>query len=369
MGRPVSSNKVKAAFIAGNLTCGFVVLIAAFFVGYRIGFGNLSGKLRSVFLSQRPSAIDCPDDVLAELESIHAVIENAGNPTKVKEHDSLMVEPNEQFVYRLRPNVEIEGYVLKSVSNFNIDPPVLYMNASSKLSESAVSWIHQQERNHFTYTTTSEGRRTTLPLIQSERRCLLVGDSVCFGIGVNDQTTMASLLQSKLNPEVQVVNAGVGGYDGGQACRTADQLSSDAEYERLIYIACDNDFNDEAPADVMRRFSKIKERFSEGVCVLYTPYLEYVKGEVIYGGGGSDNWNQKGDDRRAGCRSACDEFGLMFLDLTDQIRSYKSEKETVFAGFDLYSDHCHFSVAGNQLAADLLFSRLYKSDSAREAQQ
>ena len=369
MARTVSTNKVKAAFLAGNLTCLFVVSIVALFVGYRIGFANLTDKMRSVFFAQRPSAIECTDEVLAELESIHAVIENAGNPTNVKEHDSLMVEPDEQMTYRLRPNVEIEGYVLNSVSNFNIDPPVLYMNASSQLSSGALSWIQQQQRNHFTYTTTSDGHRTTLPVIQSERRCLLVGDSVCFGIGVNDDTTIASLLQGKLKPEVQVLNAGVGGYDGGQACRTAIQLSTGTEYERLIYVACDNDFNDESPIDVMRRFSEIKERFNDSICVLYTPYLEYVKGDVIYGGVGSDNWNQKGDGRREGCRKACDELGLMFLDLTDQIRTYESEKETVFAGFELYSDHCHFSVAGNQLAADLLFSRLFGTDEKGTSQQ
>lgn len=369
MAQTVSSNKIKAAYLAGNVTCLFVVLIVALFVGYRIGFANLSGKLRGVFFSQRPSAVDCPEEVLAELKSIDAVIENAGNPTNVKEHDSLMVEPDEQFVYRLRANAEIEGYVLKAVSNFNIDPPVLYMNASSQLSSGVVQWIQEQQRNHFTYTTTSQSQRTTLPVSESKRRCLLVGDSVCFGIGVNDDSTIASILQSKLQPQVQVVNAGVGGYDGGQACRTADKLSSDVDYERLIYIACDNDFNDEPPADVMARFTQIKDRFSGGICVLYTPYLEYVKGDVIYGGVGSESWNQKGQGRREGCRSACEQQGLTFLDMTDRIRSYESEKKTVFAGFELYADHCHFSVAGNQLAADLLYSQLYGSEDQRISQQ
>ena len=177
------------------------------------------------------------------------------------------------------------------------------------------------------------------------------------------------MLQRELSSDVMVVNAGVGGYGGDQACRKADKLSRAEDFESLVYIACDNDFQNESPSQVMQGFSRIKDRFRLGVCVLYTPYLQYVQGDLIFGGDGSASWNEKGDQRREGCRSACQDHGLAFIDLTDHIRSHRQEKRTVFAGLELYSDHCHLSVAGNRLAAALLASRLYRKHDDQKVTQ
>ncbi len=362
MSGSVSNNKIKAAFIAGNLTCAVIVLIAGLFVGYRIGFGRIADRARSVLFSQSPRQVDCPDAVLAELTTIGAVIENAGNPTQAKEHDSIMVEPDQDFIYRLRNNAKVAGFVLRAINGANFDPPVLYMNADAELSSSARQWIQQQSRNQFVYTTTSSGMRTTLPTTDATRRCLFVGDSVCFGVGVDDADTIASIVQTALGPEITVLNAGVGGYDGQQAFRKAQQLADQDQFESLVYVACDNDFNEEPPAQVIQRFARIKDRFSNGVCVLYTPYLEYTKGDLLYGGGGNESWNQKGEQRRAGCRAACQESDLSFIDFNDVIDSYQAQRQTIFAGLELFADHCHFSKAGNRLAAQSLLSRLYPND-------
>ena len=78
----------------------------------------------------------------------------------------------------------------------------------------------------FAYRIDGNGHRRTLPAVSSDKELLMIGDSVTFGVGVNDAETAASQLQASLGDSYRVINTGVGGYTGQQAYTVADQLSN-----------------------------------------------------------------------------------------------------------------------------------------------
>ena len=65
-----------------------------------------------------------------------------------------------------------------------------------------------------TYTTNSLGFRSK-EIDQSKEHILILGDSVAFGIGVNDNETVSHYVQQK-TPKYQVLNLAVSGYSIGQ---------------------------------------------------------------------------------------------------------------------------------------------------------
>ena len=64
----------------------FFILLFTLFVGYKVGFSNLSIKLYNVIIpvtqeSKYKKILYLPDDILSELTELKAPIGNAGNPT------------------------------------------------------------------------------------------------------------------------------------------------------------------------------------------------------------------------------------------------------------------------------------------------
>lgn len=97
-------------------------------------------------------------------------------------------------------------------------------------SEEGYSLLPNQKAKHYSlygdyivdYTTNSQGIRSRREYLKDKpkdtKRIFILGDSLIFGVGVNDNETLASVLEEKLNRQLQegnhyeVLNLGVTGY-------------------------------------------------------------------------------------------------------------------------------------------------------------
>jgi lysophospholipase L1-like esterase len=305
-----------------------------------------------------------PDHIRDELIAIEAVIDNAGNPTNAREHDTIIAQPDAQLGHALRPDTRISAYMLRAQNALNIDPPVLYMRLCIEPSNALADYLKVQTRLQYTYSVDEDGFRVTLPKVESERKILLVGDSVPFGVGVNDDVTIASHLQQMVGESYRVINAGVGDYSARQALQVAHNLTAEDRYEALIYVTSQNDFmmsggSYSAKAkEALKEFAALKDKFSDRVIVLVVGYMEYMLHDILL----EQGWLQSRIDRSHALFMdlplIAQELGLEYVDSIKIFEEYMQHTGTIFSKAALYVDHAHLSPLGNRLAAERLYYAL-----------
>lgn len=84
--------------------------------------------------------------------------------------------------------------------------------------------------------------RPAIPKVEAEKKILMVGDSVLFDVGVDDEDTIASNPQRLVGDSHRVVIAGVGGYGGVQIFALARVPSDRKDFEILVYLGHHHDF-------------------------------------------------------------------------------------------------------------------------------
>ena len=307
--------------------------------------------------------LDIEDDVLDDLTRIGAVIGNAGNPTGAARHDTFLVRPDGELKYVLRPGAVALGYFLRAKNTGNLDPPVLYVSENAVLSDRIERFLAENAVLTYRYTIDAEGHRLTVPRVLADRKVLVVGDSVAFGVGVDDDQTVSSRLQQRLGESVQIVNAAVGGYNGHQAARVAKELARTGEYDTLVYLAFQNDFMMEAEksyADsamaVLEEFSRVAQDFNGRVIVVLHTYMEYTLHDLL------GNWSEKQiletDHMRQRIEEMSRKHRFVYRDFTYAVEDQSKAEGSIFSRFSLYVDHAHLSPRGNALLADSLVSAL-----------
>jgi lysophospholipase L1-like esterase len=370
---PRKSRAQTAAFLAGVLTTCIIFALVIAFIGYRTGYSALFNTLRGGINPQEEEILYLPDNILKELIEKRAVVDNAGNPTKQLSHYTILVDRDEEVGWSLIPNAHIALYMLKARNSGNFGPPVLALPADADLSDDLKQYIKEQARLHYTYNVGPDGYRVTVPDVQSDHKILMVGDSVLFGLGVNDDVTMASYLQRKVGNSFRVVNTGVGGFSGEQALQMANKAARKDNYEVLIYIACQNDFMlspEGVPysvqaQQVLKKYAAVKDKFGGKVVVMLMPYMEYALDDILRKGGWYREMVAEMDRLRREMPVAAKELGLEYFDMTDVMNDYTQENGTIMARFALFADNAHLSPLGNRLAAEKLYESLKKIEVIR----
>jgi hypothetical protein len=90
-----------------------------------------------------------------------------------------------------------------------------------------------------------EGNRLVRPSCSGAKTVMVVGDSVAFGQGLNDDQTMASQLQTRLCGHYQVKNLVVPGYSSWNEYAAVRDYSGQVDQLILIYIPNDVTFNND----------------------------------------------------------------------------------------------------------------------------
>jgi len=350
------------AFIAGVLTAGAIAIAIGVSLGIHLGFSAL---LAEAGLAFGDSGLDLPAPLLEELVAIEAVVSNADNPTGAHEHDTMLVRPDPELGYVLRPGVSVDSYQMRSTDPMNLDPPVVHVRTGTPLSPELRAYLEKNSRVRYRYDIDADGFRRTLPDVEAERKILMVGDSGLFGVGVDDDATIASNLQQLVGSSYRVVNAGVAGYDGDVAFRTARKLSERGDYALLVYVAHNNDFyeprhisNPDKARAVIARFETLRERFPEGIVVAYITFLEYNSEDVLL----SQGWRPRervdtADRLRRELPAIVRAAGFAFVDWSDLVDDVRRRERTIFAPWSLYVDHAHLAPRATRLLAASIHAR------------
>jgi len=343
------------AFLGGALTVAAIGLAFFLFLGIRIGFSTIWEKTGVALTGM---VLDMPSDLIAELTAMDAVVGNAGNPTDAREHDTIMVKPDEELGYVLRPGVSVDAYQVRSADAVNLDPPVVYVKSGSPMSPQLRAYLEKNTRVRYRYNIDEQGFRRTVPEVRAERKILMVGDSGLFGVGVGDDATIASSLQQIVGVTYRVVNAGVAGYDGAQAFRAARRHSDRDDYALLVYVAHNNDFyeprhisNPDKARGVLASFASLRDRFPEGIVVALITFLEYNGEDVLRSQGWRRERIEAADRLRREFPAMAREAGFPFVDWTDLVNEIREREQTIFAPWSLYVDHAHLSPAAARLFA------------------
>jgi hypothetical protein len=354
------SRLVGLAFVGGILTASVIAFAFFVFIGSRIGFQTIWEKTG---VSLTSAVLDMPDELIDELAAMNGVIDNAGNPTGAKKHDTIVSRPDAELGWVLRPNISIDGYQLRAQDSVNLDPPVLYLKSGSRMSDALSKYLAENMRVAYTYNFDGDGHRRTLPEVDAEKKILMVGDSGLFGVGVNDEDTIASNLQRLVGVSHRVVNAGVGGYNGDQAFAAARMLSDGEEFDILVYVGHQNDFyqpshisNPEKARKVLVNFESLKDRFPGGIVVALLSYLEYTGADVLRAHGWQRRRIEAADRLRVEFPKISAAAGFPFVDWTDIVAEIREQEGTIFSPWALYVDHAHLSARGNRLFAERIYA-------------
>jgi hypothetical protein len=344
------------AFAGGIITASIIALACFIFIGVRIGFMTIWERTGFAVTNM---VLDMPGELVDELAAMGAVIGNAGNPTNASEHDTIIVRPDDELGWVLRPGVSVDAYQIRAADPVNLDPPVVYAPAGVEMSAALREYLAERTLVRTTYNIDAEGFRRTLPAVSVERKILMVGDSGVFGIGVDDEDTLASRLQGLVGDSYRVVNAGVAGYDGFQALNTARKLLQREDYEALVYVAHTNDFykprhisDPDIARAVIDELAELKGRFPGGIVVALIAYLQYTSEDVLR----SHGWRRERIEAMHRLRREFPlmtaEAGFPFVDWSEIVAEIRAQEKTIFAPWSLYVDHAHLSPRAAGLFAE-----------------
>ena len=368
-----NNNKEIFSYISGFLTAILISIIFILFVGYKIGFRKLGNDFIEVLKINRgqygksyEDILYLPSEIIDELKLLNAPIENARNVIPVAENKKLLTKPDSALGFVLKENVKLDVHLLDFINNPNLDPPHIIYNNGDVLSENLINYLKNQTLLQYQYSTNGNGFRTTLPKVNAKNKILVIGDSVTFGVGVDDTNTVVSKLQQIFGSSIKFINAGIGSYSGHQAVKRASIESQNAKYKSIVYIACQNDFKSVADAEkTLLALNDISSRFNKNVLVVLHTYMEYNLQKFLFFPKNS-YWTNHGiplaNDLRNILPDVCKEYNFNFLDWSNIVEEYKIRNKSVFSPFNLYADHCHLSPEGNSLMANQIAKKIIKKN-------
>jgi hypothetical protein len=211
-----------------------------------------------------------------------------------------------------------------------------------------------------TFTSDEFGQRTTVPAVDGEEIVFIAGDSVGVGAMINDDETLASVLQRR-DPSRRYVNLGRGGAEAAEI-RCNVELAAKRYPDRvkeLIYIYCENDFDEDesmgTPEVVMtwlRQF--VREQGIDRTTIVYAPYIFNVVPELTRVPGERGERFEDHADEKARLLSLVRDAGFTWVDFGELALAEADARGTFFAALSLYNDVVHHSPLGVERLADAL---------------
>jgi lysophospholipase L1-like esterase len=381
--------RVVGVFLVVALSAGVCELITSAFFFYRykdfnqilanennsFGLGVLATRISKKLQGYDVEKISYdvsgfPISLLSELKELGGGLENAGNPTNINLSNSPIVLANNETEFPrffLIPNASVTVNMVSPKDRFNFDPPTVFFPTSAipELSIELREWLSRNTFSRYQYTIDSNGRRVTTfdsaPIKDDAKRVFVFGDSVAFGFGVRDESSLPFQLQRLLGDDYLVFNEAVGRYGSADILARIEAIEFKPG-DVLIYVACENDFYNERSVYQQSMLQKTMENLlglidekqvgeaiifaHSNMSVLYSEYFQrWTTEQVIASKAGLINFVGLRKDFPQGVT------GVLWKEIASK---YVEESASLFSGAGLYVDDAHFSNLGNRLAAEAL---------------
>ena len=110
--------------------------------------------------------------------------------------------------------------------------------------------------------------------------------------------------------------------------------------------------------DVMSKVASIADQFGGNVTVAFHTHIYYGMHDIFRDKGWSEEVLRKIAAVRKAMPEECRKHHFTFVDLENLEAEYQQQEGSFLAPFALFSDHCHYSPLGNQLAAQQILKAM-----------
>jgi hypothetical protein len=267
-----------------------------------------------------------------------------------------------------RPNVDKTFTYLRTPLFEMFNPVVMFYDSNRNLSDRLERFVQRYGVRLTTFTSDEFGQRHTVPAVERRDIVFVAGDSVAAGAMINDDETLASVLQRR-DPHRRYVNLGKGGAEAAEI-RCNLELAAERYRSRvreLIYVYCENDFDDdesmgtpEAVMSWLRRF--VREQGIERTTVVFAPYIFNVVPELTRVPGERGERFKDHADEKARLIGLVQDAGFAWVDFGELALAEADARATPFGALALYIDVVHHSPLGVERLADALDAGRRHSD-------
>lgn len=267
--------------------------------------------------------------------------------------------------YALQPNIDKTVFHLRSLLFNPLDPISVFYDTGTALDPALVDFFAAYGLPSVRVTSNASGERTTVPLVESDRKVVIAGDSVAFGAMIDDADTLASQLQ-RLDMERQYISTGVGGADARDVICNLDRAAQRyaGQIDELIYVYCENDFNraleygePEAVIAWLETFADANGLSLDRITIVYAPYIYNIVPQITrfegYRGGEAATYL----DPKRRLEASVADAGFHWLDIADVALRDDGMFGTQFATLHYFVDHVHLSPWGTRDLARALIER------------
>lgn len=261
--------------------------------------------------------------------------------------------------YRVKPNLAFEGAFLRTrlYDSNNLFYYYVTLDRKKKADPEALQFLAQYGFHPVVCHTDESSNRVTVPASHSNDIILVVGDSVAFGIDINDDETLASQLQ-KADPTVRYINASCPGAKAPHNLARMKRLFAQHgnKIKGVIYVNCENDF-DYGPRESQEIVGNLADLLDAHHVpyrvFVYTSFITRTIPEIFRTGSFTQNIDIA---RFISIKKTMQEESLKrgfqcFVDFGQIVHDYQNKLGTLYGGAALYNDECHLSPEGIRLIA------------------
>jgi hypothetical protein len=256
---------------------------------------------------------------------------------------------------RYKPNLtvrsgQMRSRVFKALDTINYS---YIVRKGSELDPETRGFFDRYALREVTWSIDENGFRTTLPRVEAEHVVVLIGSSPCVGILLEDDETLASLLQRRQR-DVRFVNACVGMTPVTGHVKMARRLFEMYTWRirGVIYTLNDRNFETlEMGLGALGEIADLVERAEVDYRVLvYFHYIYETMPDV------ARRYRSPGKvlAEKGPILELAEARGFDIVDTYEMVANHRKATGSLFAGLALYLDHCHFSREGTRMLAELV---------------
>ena len=303
------------------------------------------------------------DSIIPLLKKVKAGLGSTPYKSLVTDETSFIYR-DQNGCLRQKPNVRKIMVPLRTIEFDPLDPPNLILDSEGLSNTDIAKLIANYGGAVVPMSTNELGERVTLPLVNANRKVLIVGDSVAQGARLDDADTIASQLQ-RADLSRQYINLGVGG------AKSSDVLCS-VEYglhrykgsiDTIIYVFSESDFRKrgagayQTPGDVISKLAEMtKKEGVQHIIVVLAPFIyNVIPQHTRFRGYRGEDFPSYSMEAKA-LEESVKAFGYTFIDIRPTIYAELRAAKTDFAAFSYFIDKSHPSASGAKLIADLISS-------------
>ena len=254
----------------------------------------------------------------------------------------------------LAPKPDVSKYTtyIRTADFDRFDPPSLFFDRDAELSPALREFVDTYGVHLSEFTTLPTTERLTLPVVESDRKILVAGDSVAVGSMIGDAQTIASQMQQR-NAQAQYVNLGVNGASGADIICQLEKAAArySGQIVRILYVYCENDFEPNGKFSTPEEVVAWLEEFATAngnvpVTIVYAPYIYNIIPHLTRFPGSRGATRETFPDERRRLIDLAAAAGFDFVDIGDVAAEEARLRQTDFAIFALFIDHLHLSEYG-----------------------